>query len=134
MLRGHTIAIDFDATLTIDHGFPNIGQPRMWLIKKAIEWRKRGNKLILWTCREDIPHGIKCYWSPRNYLTEAVEWCKGFGLEFDAINASIDEEAMPDYKWGRKIFANLYIDDSSVVFSDLHENFRSLNDKALILE
>ncbi len=43
----YIIAIDFDATLTIDHGFPNIGQPRMWLIEKAISWHKQGHKLTL---------------------------------------------------------------------------------------
>ena len=116
--RNYTIAIDFDATLTSNHGFPDIGEPRMWLINKAIEWRSRGHKLILWTCREDILADEKSIWHTRNYLSEAVEWCKGFGLEFDAVNQSIQEAGMPGFKFGRKVFADFYIDDSAVCFKD----------------
>lgn len=128
-----TIAIDFDATLTVDHGFPDIGAPRMWLIEKAIAWRRKGHKLILWTCREDISPDEKCFWSPRNYLTEAVEWCREHGLEFDAINQNIYEVTHPDYKFGRKPFADFYIDDSAVVFNDERMTFASLHDKASLI-
>lgn len=121
MDRKYIIAIDFDATLTVDHGFPNIGEePRTWLIEKAIKWRENGHALILWTCREDIHPDEKSIWSPRNYLTEAVEFCKSFGLEFDAVNESLQESQYPpDFKFGRKIFADYYIDDSAVCFKDL---------------
>jgi len=120
--RNYTIAIDFDSTLTVHHNFPDIGEPRMWLIEKAIEWRRRGHRLILWTCREDIQPGELCVWQPRNYLSEAIEWCKGFGLEFDAINQSIQESQLPGFRFGRKIFADFYIDDSAVCFNDIHKN------------
>ena len=129
-----TIAIDFDATLTINHGFPNIGEPRMWLIEKAIEWRKKGHKLILWTCREDVAPKELCFWKPRKYLTEAVDWCRALGLEFDAVNQSLYEVTNPEYKFGRKVFADFYIDDSAVVFNDSHMNFQSLNDRGIVLE
>jgi hypothetical protein len=133
MEREYTIAIDFDATLTINHGFPNIGEPRMWLIEKAIEWRRSGHKLILWTCREDVAPEETCSWKPRKYLTEAVNWCRELGLEFDAVNKSIQEITNPEYKWGRKVFADFYVDDSAVVFDDSHMNFLSLRDRAIVL-
>ena len=119
----HTIAIDFDSTLTMNNIFPNIGDPRMWLIEKAIEWRKKGHRLILWTCREDISPEEKAFWPAKNYLTEAVEWCRGFGLEFDAINQSLEEITCPGFKFGRKVFATYYIDDSAVCFDDEKQDF-----------
>lgn len=109
------IALDFDQTICIG-GFPNLGEPRMWLIEKAKRWREQGHKVILWTCREDVQPGEKCVFKPRLYLTEAVEFCKSFGLEFDAVNASIDEVENPEYRFARKIFADVYIDDKSVAF------------------
>lgn len=121
-----TIALDFDMTLCLG-GFPNIGEPRMWLINKAIEWRKQGHKLILWTCREDVMVGERSVFKPRMYLTEAVDFCRSYGLEFDAVNASIDEVENPDYRFSRKIFADVYIDDKSVTFSDSGEDFRFNN-------
>lgn len=118
------IALDFDNTLCIG-GFPNLGEPRMWLIEKAKRWRAQGHKLILWTCREDVLSGERCVFKPRLYLTEAVEFCRSYGLEFDAVNASIDEIENPDYRFARKIFADVYIDDKSVAF---YETANSLGD------
>jgi len=114
------IALDFDGTL-VGHTFPEIGEPRMWLIKKAIQWRKEGNKLILWTCREDVKSLDYANYTPRDYLTEAVEFCKSLGLEFDAVNKQLDEIDDPMLKVGRKIFADIYIDDRSVIFNDEFE-------------
>ena len=45
----------------------------MSLINHLIKRKKQGNKIILWTCREG------------ERLQEAVEWCRGYGLEFDAV-------------------------------------------------
>lgn len=112
------IALDFDNTLCIG-GFPNLGEPRMWLIEKAKQWRAQGHKLILWTCREDVLPGERCVFKPRLYLTEALDFCRSYGLEFDAVNASIDEVANPDYRFARKIFADVYVDDKSVA---IYEN------------
>jgi hypothetical protein len=111
------IAIDFDSTLSIG-SFPGLGQPRMWLIEKAKQWRKDGHKLILWTCREDVHVGERACFRPRLYLTEAIEFCRSYGLEFDAVNCSIDELNNKDLKWARKIFADVYIDDKSAIFTD----------------
>ena len=45
-----TIAVDFDGTLCFSN-WPELGAPNKALIAYLQEWRKNGNKLILWTCR-----------------------------------------------------------------------------------
>ena len=112
------IAVDFDGTLCIGNNFPEIGQPRMWLINKMIKLREEGALLILWTCRED--HG-GMYYENKKYLTYAVEWCKQFGLEFDAVNQNINEAKYPEVKFCRKVVADMYIDDKAVLFNDTEE-------------
>lgn len=73
MNRKYTIyCVDFDGTLC-ESRFPDIGKPNIALINHLIKRRKQGNKIILWTCRVN------------ERLQEAVEWCKGYGLEFDAV-------------------------------------------------
>jgi hypothetical protein len=63
--------------------------------------------LILWTNRGDNEQ----YKS----LTEAIEWCKQKGLEFDAVN-----ENLPNQKklsgYSPKIMADYYIDDKAITF------------------
>lgn len=102
MNRKYTIyCVDFDGTLC-ESIFPGIGSPNMVLINHLIKRRKQGNKIILWTCRVN------------ERLQEAVEWCKSYGLEFDAVNENLPE--MVEY-WGgesRKVFADVYIDDKAV--------------------
>jgi len=113
------IAIDFDGTLCHDNIFPSIREPRTWLIDMAIEWRKKGHKLILWTCRENIlPTDYSPYWDVGNYLTDAIEWCKAQGLEFDAVNMNLTELTDPKAQVSRKIFAHYYIDDKSIIIND----------------
>lgn len=41
-----TIAVDFDGTLCYSRW------PNKELIDYLVAWKQRGNKLILWTCRE----------------------------------------------------------------------------------
>ena len=45
-----TIAVDFDGTLCYSK-WPELGQPNQALIEYLQEWKRNGNKLILWTCR-----------------------------------------------------------------------------------
>lgn len=100
--RKYTIyAVDFDGTLCADK-FPKIGAPNMALINRLIKRRIKGNKIIIWTCRVD------------ERLVEAVEWCKKFGLEFDAVNANLPEIISYWGKESRKVFADVYIDDKAV--------------------
>jgi hypothetical protein len=100
------LAIDFDGTIVTDR-FPEIGEAFMLAFESLFSFKNNGHKLILWTCREDGPE--------RKYLSEAIEFCKARGLEFDAIN-----ENVPDYpfahlgKGSKKVYADYYIDDKSM--------------------
>ena len=102
------IAVDFDGTLCT-MAFPGIGKAKAVhkrVAKHILERQKGGDKLILWTCRENIPEG--------DYLTQAVTWCEQeYGLVFDYINEN------PDCDFGhpevvRKIMADYYIDDKAI--------------------
>lgn len=45
------------------------------------EWKRNGNKLILWTC------------CAGEALSKAVEWCREQNFEFDAVNDNLPENA-----------------------------------------
>lgn len=91
-------AIDFDGYLCKDE-WPDIGEPNMNVIAHFKHLRSIGNKLILWTCREG------------KTLKAAVEWCKGYGLEFDAVNANLPERIALYGTDPRKVGADYYCDD-----------------------
>jgi hypothetical protein len=101
------IAVDFDKVLSLgDYEFPAIGEPCEMLFSVLKKLQDRGNKLILWTCRENTK-------KDGNALDKAVAWCKDYGLEFDAINDNLPE-IKEKYKCNsRKIYADLYIDDKN---------------------
>ena len=94
------IAVDFDGTI-VEHKFPKIGNP----VPGALEWLKRfkeaGATLILWTMRSDGQ-------SSGDVLTQAVEFCKENGVEFDFVNKH-------PQKWttSPKAYAHIYIDDAA---------------------
>lgn len=109
MSKKLTIAVDFDGTLC-EYAFPQIGiqsEEQKELMSVLIKLREEGHKLILWTNRGDNDQ----YKS----LTEAVDWCKQKGLEFDSIN-----ENLPNQKklsgYSPKIMADYYIDDKAITF------------------
>lgn len=112
------IAVDFDGTLTQHFTFPEIGEPRRWLIGQILQWKQEGHKIILWTCREDLFEGDRSPFPPRKYLTEALEWCHTQGLVFDAVNVNIEEVDDPDIRLSRKVYADIYVDDRSAIFND----------------
>lgn len=99
------IAIDFDGTI-VENQFPEIGK----LVPQAIDtldhFKASGHKLILWTCRTDLPG--------RAYLTEAVEFCRNYGIEFDAVNDNVPEAPFFDTANCRKVYADYYIDDKAL--------------------
>lgn len=95
------LAVDFDGTLC-DIAWPEIGEPNQTLIQLLILVREQGVKLILWTCRES------------DALSNAVQWCKEKGLEFDAINDNVQERIDEYGGNSRKISADWYIDDKGV--------------------
>lgn len=96
------IAVDFDGCLASAGTWPEVGEPNEALINWLICLRKRGDKVILWTCRAD------------EALQKAVEFCKVHGLEFDAVNDNLEELKQLYGNNSRKISAALYIDDKAL--------------------
>lgn len=106
-----TIAVDFDGTLC-EYSFPDIGEQtkdQKELLNKLIELKANGHKLILHTCRGDNEE-YPC-------LTNAIEWCREQGLEFDAINSNAPgfvKKSGPS----PKPVADIYLDDKALNVSD----------------
>mgnify|MGYP002514922786 CR=1 FL=1 len=72
------IAVDFDGTISFTK-WPELGEANTDLINLLKKWKEKGNKLILWTCREGA------------LLAQAVDWCRTQGLTFDAVNDNLEE-------------------------------------------
>ena len=89
------IAVDFDHTIY----FETIDKINFPLIDKLIRVRSQGHKLILWTCRGG------------DWMWEAIQFCKTFGLEFDAVNENIKDREYKEVSV--KVVADLYIDDKA---------------------
>jgi hypothetical protein len=105
------LAVDFDGTLC-EYAFPHIGEQKnshKELLELLIEFKKNGHKLILWTCRGDNDE-YPC-------LTEAIEWCKNQGLEFDSINENVEGTKKLSGP-SPKVVADYYIDDKAIKFSN----------------
>jgi len=102
-MRKLTIAVDFDGTL-VEHKFPVIGEAYPGAFEALLALQSQGHDIMLFTCREDCEEGP--------YLTEAVEYCRGKGLEFVSVN-----ENTPYYKslgFGcRKPYFDILVDDRS---------------------
>lgn len=98
--RPRIIAVDFDGTLCVDH-YPGIGAANKALIRWLLQEKEKGSRIILWTCRCEA------------LLNEAVQWCEGQGLSFDAVNENMEEITIQYGSDARKIYADLYIDDRS---------------------
>lgn len=96
----YIIATDFDGTIVEDK-YPEIGAIDTETLEALLEAKRFGTKLILWTCR----NGKK--------LTDAVDFCKAHGLEFDAVNENVEEIKAVYGGDTRKVFANEYWDDHS---------------------
>lgn len=96
-------SVDFDGTLCSNR-FPEIGEPNLNLIQFLINQRHMGNIVILNTMREG------------ETLDDAVNWCRKYDLEFDAVNDNA--EVMKEFYKNnpRKIFANVYIDDRNAKY------------------
>lgn len=99
------IAIDFDGTIAEDR-FPDVGKMVPQAVDTMLKFKQDGHKLILWTCRTDLPE--------RKYLTEAVEFCRNYGIEFDAVNDNLPDSPFMNLANCRKVFADYYIDDKSM--------------------
>jgi hypothetical protein len=119
MNKIYKIAVDFDGTLC-EYAFPKIGEQKdhhIKLMKILIELRKKGHKLILWTNRGDNEQ--------YPVLSEAIEWCKNRGLEFDAINQNLQDQVKLSGP-SPKIMADYYIDDKALQFSDEETKIKTI--------
>ena len=94
------IAIDFDGTI-VEHAYPEIGKEKLFAFETLRELQKKGFRLILWTYRTG------------KELDDAVEFCRQRGIEFYAVNKNYPEEVY-DESVGRKIDADIYIDDRNI--------------------
>lgn len=105
-MANKVICVDFDGTV-VRHAFPKIGEPLPGAFEVLKELKAAGYRLILWTCREDG--------NGKNYLTEAVEFCRKNGVEFDAHNETIKEaEFREDGVDLRKPYCRYFIDDRNL--------------------
>ena len=96
------IAVDFDGTLSFGER-PDVGEPNTPLITYLKDWKRTGNKLILWTCRAG------------ESLELALSWCGEHELEFDAVNDNLPEIVELYGNNSRKITCDYYIDDRAVL-------------------
>jgi hypothetical protein len=96
------IAIDFDGTIATPDCFPEIGSPNMPLIRKLRECHKKGDKIIIWTCRTGDAQ--KCM----------VGWLEFIGVPFDYINANDPERTAMYGNDSRKVGADVYVDDRAM--------------------
>jgi len=92
-----TIAIDFDGTIVEDE-YPKIGKSKLFAFDTLLKLQEKGHRLILWTYRNG------------NTLEQAIQFCKGKGVIFYAVNKSFPEEEF-DPNFSRKINADIFIDD-----------------------
>jgi len=95
------IAVDFDGTI-VEHKYPAIGKEIPFAIEILQKLTQDGHKLILWTSREG------------DLLQEAVDFCKNRGVTFYAINTENADMGWDPSTVGRKIVADMYIDDRNL--------------------
>lgn len=102
------VAVDFDGTLCEDE-FPEIGKPKQRCIRYVKELAAQGSRIILYTCREN---------GTRKLLDEAVEFCRKEEIPLYAVNENPENQHPMKYglrpENGRKVYADLYIDDKAV--------------------
>lgn len=95
------LAVDFDGCLCVN-AWPEVGAPLWPVIEAAKQRQREGWALVLWTCREG------------DALAAAVEACSGWGLSFDAVNASLPSWVEAFGNDSRKVGATEYWDDKAV--------------------
>ncbi len=109
------IAVDFDSTIAFD-SWPRITKDTK-VNSAVVNWiRKRqqmGDKVILWTCRENYG-GVR--FPDHEYRNDAVLFCTRNQVFFHNVNSNDGEYGFEADKFGRKIMADVYIDDRSFPF------------------
>lgn len=94
------IAVDFDGTI-VEHKYPKIGKEIPFAVETLKRLQADHHTLILWSVREG------------QLLKDAVDWCRGRGLEFYAVNSNHPEdfyEGEDTPTSPRKLKADLFID------------------------
>lgn len=117
-----TIAVDFDGTLC-ENNFPDIGAPKPLIIEYIQQQQAAGAHIILHTCREN---GEK-----RALLDEAVQWCREQEIVLYAVDENPDNDCGEMFGVsgaGRKLYADLYIDDKAVNTAVVEAAMRELLD------
>jgi phosphoglycolate phosphatase-like HAD superfamily hydrolase len=97
--------------------YSDIGEPRFEIIETLKETSAKGHKLILWTCRMG------------DFLNDAIKACAMQGLFFDEINNNLLDNISRYSNNSRKIFADIYIDDRSILPENFESCFRTRNTK-----
>lgn len=103
--EGKIIAVDFDGTICKNE-YPGCGDPNVELIEALKNARSQGAHLILWTCRTGP------------MLKKAVMWCEQYGLYFDSVNEDAPSTAARYGNDGKKVYADIYIDDKAATPKD----------------
>lgn len=102
------VAVDFDGTLCAD-AFPEVGEPKAIVIDYVKQLAAEGSKIILYTSREN---------GTRKLLNEAVAFCEAQEIPLYAVNENPGnphaEKNGLKHSDGRKVYADLYIDDKAV--------------------
>lgn len=96
------IAVDFDGTI-VDHQFPDIGAPVPGAFEWLKSWKQSGATLFLWTMRSDGQES-------GNVLTDAIEFCRKHGVEFDGHN---NNPSQLSWTTSPKCYAQIYVDDAA---------------------
>lgn len=98
----YIIAVDFDGLLATNSiANINVAVPNINLINELHNLQKAcKHRIVLWTSRTG------------SSLNEAVEFCKKYGLEFDAVNDNIPELKVKGFN-PRKIYADEYLGSKS---------------------
>lgn len=89
------IAVDYDGTLYVN------GAVNQSLVSRMAFEQKRGNIVILWTCREG------------NRLQQALKELRRFGFAPNYVNCNCPQAIRMFGGDTRKVYADVYIDDKN---------------------
>lgn len=106
--HGVSVAVDFDSTLCLTDGYPNIVGVNGDCFSILHKWQDIGCKILLHTMRNN------------GDLEAAIKWSKEQGFIFDGVNCNPEaDERYPGYS--QKMYAVFYIDDKSFGTPLLHD-------------
>lgn len=113
--HGVSIAVDFDSTLCLTDGYPNILGVNGNCFDILHKWQDMGCKILLHTMRNN------------GDLEAAVKWSNEQGFTFDGVNCNPEsDERYPGYS--QKMYAVFYIDDKSFGTPLLHDTDNEIRD------